>query len=87
MKPSLSSVEQNRLPYRIKERLLKKWIAKETKTIPGQLDDFLIAYDSRLIDIDQKYPLGNRERQEWIETHRANGLRRILEIVRWTLIK
>jgi hypothetical protein len=50
------------------------------RSLDGQLNDFLINYDARLIEIDQKYPLGDKERVEWLIAHRKNGLKRIKEI-------
>jgi hypothetical protein len=36
----------------------------------SELNDFLDAYDARLIELDHRYPIGHRDRFEWMEEHR-----------------
>jgi hypothetical protein len=56
-----------------------------TTGIPGglnaRLDEYLVDYDARLIEIDHKYPFGNPERPEWLIAHRKNGIKRIGELL------
>jgi hypothetical protein len=55
----------------------------ETKSydLASRLNDYLIAYDARLLEIDYKYPPGNPERLDWLTAHRKNGVKRIEEIM------
>jgi hypothetical protein len=80
------------LSQKQKEAQLKKKIAAASRMNPcglhprrhstaEELNDFLVNYNACLINIDIKYPLGHKDRPEWIEVHRKNGVKRILQIV------
>ncbi len=47
----------------------------------SQLNSYLISYDARLIEIDNKYPFGHPDRHSWLLAHRRNGLKRIWAIL------
>ncbi len=51
------------------------------KSLDKQFSDLLEDYNVRLMRIDQRYPLGNPDRPDWIEAHRRNGIARIKEII------
>jgi|GEM_PF-5948796 len=53
----------------------------KTVSLETQLNDYLVDYNVRLIEIEHKYPLGNKERAEWLLAHRKNGVKRLMEIV------
>ena len=50
------------------------------RRLDTRLYDYLTDYDARLINIERKYPLGDRERPGMIEAHKKNGVKRIMEI-------
>jgi hypothetical protein len=53
----------------------------EERHIDSVLGRYLSDYGAGLIIIDHKYPLGDKERPEWIEAHEKNGVKRIKEIM------
>jgi hypothetical protein len=67
-------------------RAKKSTAPATTKSAPAvsietQLNQFLIDYDVRLIEIDYRYPLGHKDRADWLVAHRKNGVKRLMEIM------
>ncbi len=54
---------------------------RSKKDLGKQLNEYLINYDARLLEIDRKYPLGCKDRPELIVIHRQNAAKHILEMV------
>jgi hypothetical protein len=62
-------------------RMILGLMRPQRQTTHQQLQDYLINYNARMIEIDIKYPLGHPERPEWLEVHQKQGVKRILQIV------
>ena len=65
-----------------RNRQQKEAAPKLTKpiSVEAQLNNYLIDYDVRLMEIERRYPIGDKDRAEWLLAHRCNGVKHILEI-------
>ena len=56
-------------------------LAYEKKTREEILEEYLVTYGARLLELAQRYPLGDSQRPEWFEVHRRCGLERLKRLL------